>query len=64
MRTSSECGPPLEGVDLPAVNATPSKWSGVCTRDCSGLVSARKITVIQGAGRLVAAEPVPTVQVG
>ncbi len=54
----------LEGVDLPAVNRYAEQVVGRLYKGLSGLVSARKITVVQGAGRLVAAEPVPTVQVG
>ena len=54
----------LEGVDLPAVNDYAAQVVGRLYKGLQGLVAARKITMIKGAGRLVQGEPVPTVQVG
>ena len=54
----------LEGVDLPAVNDYARQVVGRLYKGLQGLIAARKITMIEGAGRLVEGEPVPTVQVG
>ncbi len=54
----------FEGIDLPAVNGYAEQVVRRLYKGLSGLIAARKITVIAGTGRLVASEPVPRVQVG
>jgi dihydrolipoamide dehydrogenase len=54
----------LDGIDLPAVNDYASQVVARLYKGLRGLIAARKITVVEGEGRLLSAHPVPSVRVG
>jgi dihydrolipoamide dehydrogenase len=54
----------LDGIDLPAVNDYAGQVVARLYKGLRGLIAARKITVVEGEGRLVAGQPVPSVRVG